>query len=265
MWELFLEWCADFFGVTARSRATHLVIGCAALFAMGIVIAVRWGSLTWIATVALLAIAVTSAREVTRAREALVRAACLPIDAPGQAPDPHAARRLLPATAIALHRLAAALNDVRRGNYVDAETRIPTIERHLLRPSETQLLEAARALISLGLGDTARAAQQAVLALPTGSADLDETLARALLADAWRAPDRLRAIARAWNEALLADGLHAGALVKLARLTRVRIDARVLDELSAVEARDLIPEARAIGDDELAAELAARSNPTPYR
>jgi hypothetical protein len=265
MWELLLEWCADFFGVTARGRLAHLAIGCAALFAIGIFIAVRWGALTWLATVALLTIAVTSAREVTRAREAVFRAACLPIDAPGQAPDVHAAQRHLPATAIALHRLAAAVNDARRGNYVDAETRVPTIERHLLRPAETHLLEAARAMISLGLGDTARAAQQAVVALPTGSEDLDATLARALLTDAWGSPPRLRAIARAWQEAPRPKGLGAGTLTRLARLTRVRIDPRALDEMSAAEVRDLVPEARAVGDDELAAELAARANPTPYR
>jgi len=264
MWELFLEWCADFFGVTARSRAGHLVVGLGALAALVLVVSVRWGSLTWVALAALLAVAVSSAREVTRARDALWRAACLPLDAPRQAPNPSAALGLLPRTAVALHRLAAAVDDVRRSNYADAEARVSTIERGLLRREETHLLEAARAMISLGLGDTTRAAQQAVVALPTGSEALDATLARVVLTEAWGAPDRLRAIERAWREACVpADG--ASALARLTQLTRLRIDARAIDDLGAAEARDLVVEARALGDDDLAAELDARAKPTPYR
>jgi hypothetical protein len=100
-----------------------------------------------------------------------------------------------------------------------------------------------------------------VIALPTGSEDLDACLGRTLLADAWNDPWRLQAIHGAWSRA----GVEHGPLARLSRLVQLRIDERALDRLEPPAARDLADEARAVGDDALAAELDARSRPNAYR
>jgi hypothetical protein len=264
MWDLLLEWCADSFGVTMRGRLGQLFLSCSVLSILGLLLVNRWGMLGWIPPALLLVLAAVTAHEVSSARNAVWKAACMPLDEPQQLPDSGAERRLLPPTAIALHRLAAAVNDVRRGSYTEANDRIPSIDRSLLRPEEAQLLDAARAMVSLGLGDSRRAAQQAAVALPTGSVDLDVCLGRAMIADAWNVPERLRAIDHAWERAGIAHD-PGGILSRLQKLARIRVDARLLEQIQALEARELSNEARAIGDDDLAADLDARAHPRPYR
>lgn len=264
MWELLLEWCADIFGVTIRSRLGHLFVACAVLLLLGLLLAERWGLLGGLFPAALLALGALAARDVARARDAVWRAACLGLEAPRQAPKGGFEERLLAPTSVALYRLAASVNDVRRGNYAEANERLPRIERDLLRLEEVQLLDAVRAMISLGLGDARRAAQQAAGALPTGSAELDVSLGRAVLADAWNLPERLRAIDRAWDRAGVALEPD-GALSRLQKLAKIRLNARLLEQIPGPEARHLSDEARAIGDEELAAELEARSRAGAYR
>ena len=98
-------------------------------------------------------------------------------------------------------------------------------------------------------------------ALPTGSEDLDTCLGRTVVSEAWNDPARLSAIRMAWDRA----GVRRGPLSRLNTLVRIRLDEGQLDRVPLPEARELSDEARAIGDDELAAELDARSRPTAYR
>jgi len=260
VWEALIELSAGMFGVTVQSRLGQLVLFCAALFVLGVTLAVRWGPAGLVVPFGLLALAVAGARQVSAARDAVWRAACFPLDARRQRPDDLRGRVLAP-TAASLALLAAAVDLVRRGCFADATDLLSPIRGELLRPEEHQLLGAVRAMISVGLGSTDRAAQEAARALPTGSEDLDTTLGRALLADAWDDPERLRAIHAAWARA----GVSHGPLARMAALTRVRIDAGALEQVAARDARDLADEARAIGDEALAAELDARGRPTAYR
>ena len=261
MWEPILEWCAEILGVTVRSRLGLLVLGCAVLLGLGIFLSLRWGYEGWVGPVLLVAFAVVAARQVTRARDAVWRAACRPLDAR----EPHAVdappHGLMAPTAASLRRLAEAVDAVRRARYVVAAELTPQVHRDLLRPEEIQLLDAVRAMISVGLGSTQRAAQQAVTALPTGSEELDTCLGRAMVTDAWNDPGRLTAIERAWDRA----GVSQGPLSRLGTLVRIRLDAERIDTLESLDARALSDEARAIGDDELASELDARARPAPYR
>jgi hypothetical protein len=262
--DLLLEWCADAFGVTVRSRVFFLLAGCLVLTLLGVVMMEGVGLEGWLLPLVLLLFALAAARSVLTARTRVWRAACLELDDPRQSPEADSARPLLPPSAIALHRLAVAVDDVRRGRYAAATEALPQIDRDLLRSEENQLLDAVRALISLGLGDSQRAARQAVAALPTGSEELDSRLGRTVVTEAWKDPARLLAIYDAWERA----GLHhdrKGALGRLQRLTRLRIDTSALDHLHAEEARDLADEARAIGDDDLANDLDARSRLSAYR
>lgn len=262
--DLLLEWCADAFGVTVRSRLFMLLLGALLLVVLGVVMMEGIGLEGWLLPLALALLALAAARSVLSARTRVWRAACLPLDDPRQSPEADSARPLLPPTAIALHRLAVAVDCVRRGRYVEATEALPQIDRDLLRSEENQLLDAVRALISLGLGDSQRAARQAVAALPTGSEELDSRLGRTVVSEAWNDPARLLAIYEAWERA----GLHhdrKGSLGRLQRLTRLRVDTGAIDELRAEEARDLSDEARAIGDDDLASELDARSRLSAYR
>ncbi|MFT3774746.1 MAG: hypothetical protein QM820_56065 [Minicystis sp.] len=260
VWELILEQCADMFGVTVRSRLGQLVLFCAVIFVIGLVLLLRWGLGSLVLPALLLGVAVAAARQVTAMREATWRAACHELDAPGQRPADVRGQVLAP-TAASLAWLATAVDHVRRGEYAAAGELLPQIERARLRAEEVQLLDAVRAMVSLGLGSTHHAAKQAVVALPTGSADLDACLGRTLLADAWDDPQRLRAIHAAWTQA----GVKHGPLARLSTLTRLRIDTRALDAVDPPEARELADEARALGDDALAAELDMRSRPAAYR
>lgn len=260
MWEILIESCADMFGVSAHSRGGRLVVFCAAIFALGVVLLVRWGPGSLVVPVGLLLLSVLATRQVSAARNELWRAACKPLDDPDQLPERVDGQILAP-SADALLRLAGAVDLVRRGRYADANDLVPQIQRDLLRPEEHQLLDAARAMISIGLGSTGLAAKQAVVALPTGSDDLDTNLGRTLIADAWNDPARLAAIHAAWSRA----GVQHGPLARLASLARLRIDERALDAVDPPSARDLADEARAIGDDTLAAELDAKGRPNAYR
>lgn len=232
---------------------------CVLMFALGMMLSARWGFGAWVIPLTLTAFAVVAARQVSAARDAVWRAACLGLDDPAQRPV-EATGGLGP-TALSLVRLAEAIDRVRRGAFAGAIELVPHIHRDLLRPEETQLVDAVRAMISVGLGAPERAARQAVAALPTGSADLDACLGRALVTAAWNDPARLRAIHAAWEHA----GVDTGPLERLQRLTRLRIDVEVLERIAAPEARDLSDEARAVGDEELAAELDARGRQSAYR
>jgi hypothetical protein len=260
VWEPILEWCAELFGVSVRSKLGQLVLYCAALFGLGLVLSQRWGYGGWGVPALLIALAALAARQVTAARTEVWRAACLGLDERRQRPHDGAGRLVAP-TAAALSHLAAAVDAVRRGRYVAAGELVPLVQRNLLRSEELHLLDAVGAMISMGLGSTHRAAQQAVTALPTGSEELDACLGRTVVADAWHDPGRLAAIQEAWVQA----GVNAGSLSRLHTLVRIRLDVGHLDTVETPEARELSEEARAIGDDELAAELDARSRPAPYR
>ncbi len=260
MWEPILEWCAELFGVSVRSRLGQLVLCCLALFGVGLALSQRWGYAGWALPAVVISLAALAARQVTAARNQMWRAACLGLDEPRQRPDDGAGRLIAP-TAASLSHLAAAVDAVRRGRYVAADGLVPHVQRHLLRYEEVHLLDAVRAMISMGLGSTHRAAQQAVTALPTGSDELDACLGRTVVADAWHDPGRLAAIQGAWEQA----GVNAGSLSRLRTLVRIRLDVGHLDTLPTPEARELSDEARAIGDDELASELDARSRAAPYR
>jgi len=260
VWEILIELSADMFGATVHSRLGQLLLFCAAIFVLGVFLAVRWGPGGLVVPLGLLLLAVSAARQVSRARHDLWRAACLTLDDRGQRPASVRGQILAP-TAASLARLAEAVDHVRRAQYAEASEILPEIHRDLLRPEEAQLLDAVRAMISIGLGATSRAARQAVIALPTGSDDLDACLGRTLLADAWHDPFRLHAIHSAWSRA----GVQQGPLARLSDLVLLRIDVDALDRVEAPDARALADEARAVGDDALAAELDARSRPTAYR
>jgi hypothetical protein len=253
VWESILEWCADLFGVSVHSKLGQLVITCLVLFGLGLVLSQRWGLLGWVLPAVMVGLASLAARQVTSARNEAWRAACLGLDDRRQRPH-EAPSLLLAPTAASLLRLAAAVNAVRRGRYTAAEELVPLVHRNLLRPEEVNLLDAVGAMISMGTGSPRRAAQQAAVALPTGSEALDACLGRTLVADAWHDPGRLSAIQSAWEQA----GVNAGSLSRLRTLVRIRLDADQLDAVATPEARELSAEARAIGDDELAAELDAR-------
>ena len=264
MWEALLEWCAGLFGATIRERNAELGAFFIGVFILGFTLLQRWGLAGWVIPALLVAVAANAARDVNRARDAAWRTARLPLDDPRQAPDRDHEAQLLPKTARALLRLAAAVDDVRRGRYTTANDALILIAPTLLRPEEARLLEAVRALISLGLGDTRTAAQLAATALPTGSEEIDAQLGRAVIADAWNEPARLRVIQARWDGRGIAPD-QEGALARLHRLTRLRIDERLLDEIGAIEARTLSSEARAVGDEDFAADLEARARESAYR
>jgi hypothetical protein len=254
--ERILEWCADIFGVTVHSKLGQLVGSCFLVLVVGLVLCMRWGAAGCVVPALLLASSVMAARRVEAARREVWRAAS---DDLGERPA-RVPRGLVGPTAASLLRLAEAVRAARQARYPEADSLAEEVQRDLLRPEEVQLLDAVRAMVSMGLGATARAAQQAVVALPTGSEDLDTCLGRALVRDAWNDPGRLDAIQRAWEEA----GVEGGPLSRLRILVRIRLDAEHLEAVETPEARALSDEARAIGDDELAAELDARSRPA-YR
>lgn len=259
MWPLVSEWCADVLAGTARGY--RLVRGLAALLAATALILAfmaRWGLVGAVPPLLLIGVLMMAGRDVFVARERLWRAAVLPLDTPRQLPDWDGDARLAAPTAVALNRLAIAVDAARRSQYVEASEIVHVIDRRLLRPGEVAMLEAVRALICVGLGDTARAAQLAVLALPTGARDVDVPLGRAVLADAWGDTRRLSAVDEAWQAAGVRSG-GVETLATLRALVHVRIDPQAVERLRPIEAAALSDEARAIGDDDLAADLAARA------
>jgi hypothetical protein len=249
--ERILEWCADIFGTTVRSKLAQLVAASLLVFLLGLVLSMRWGALGWLVPALLVAFSVVTAGKVAAARNEVWRAAGEDLGArPARIP-----RGLVGPTAASLLRLAEAIRAARQGRYPEAEGLAGEVQRDLLRPEEVQLLDAVRAMVSMGLGAPARAARQAAVALPTGSEDLDACLGRTLVRDAWNDPARLDAIQKAWEAA----GVEGGPLLRLRSLMRIRLDAGQIEAVDTPEARALSDEARAIGDDELAAELDARS------
>jgi hypothetical protein len=261
---MLLEGCVRIFGLTARPRPEHLVAACVGLAFLGTICERLWGTAGLLVPAALLLLSVSAALQVVEARDAAWRAACLRLDDPRQSPSPAAITTALAPTALTLRHLGVALDDARRGRYVVANEALPRIDRALLRADEARLLDAVRALISLGLGDTHTAAQQALAAIPTGSEELDTSLGRALIADSWHQLDRLRAIQIEWDRAGISSDADS-PLARLHRLTHLRIDARLLEGVSVIEARALSTEARAVGDEDLAADLEARARESAYR
>ncbi|MFS8067408.1 MAG: hypothetical protein ACMG6S_13690 [Byssovorax sp.] len=264
VWEMLFEGCARIFGLTTRSRSLLLVAACLGLALVGVLGLEIWGRAGLLAPAALVLLGGAVALKVVEARDAAWRAACLPLDDPRQLPRPAVVTSPLAPTAVALHRLGIALDHVRRARYVAAHEALPRIDRSLLRPEEARRLDAVRALIALGLGDTRTAAQHAAAAIPTGSEELDACLGRAVIAESWHQPDRLRAIETEWSRAGIAPDQDS-TLARLQRLTRLRVDVRLLEGVSAIEARALSTEARAVGDEELAADLEARARKSAYR
>lgn len=261
---MLLEGCVRVLGLTARPRSLQLVVACFGLAVLGVLSLEIWGPAGLLAPALLMFWGGTAALHVVRARDAVWRAASLHLDDPRQPPRLFAAPSALAPTGDALYRLALALDDVRRGRYVAANEALPRVDRALLRPEEARLLDAVRALISLGLGDTRTAAHLALAAIPTGSEELDACLGRTVIAESWHQPDRLRAIETEWERAGIAPDQDS-TLARLQRLTRLRIDVRLLDGITAIEARALSTEARAVGDEDLAADLEARARRNAYR
>jgi hypothetical protein len=260
VWARVLEWCADVFAATSRPKKRRIfatLLGLAILAYVGLPLAVRFGLESLLPVGALVTLGLLAARRVFVAREQVWRAACLGLDDPRQRPDAAGDRAFVAPSAVALAELALAVDDVRRGRFAEASERVPRISRELLRDEELRLLEGVRACVTLGLGDMHRAAQQAIVALPTGSDELDGMLGRALLRDAWSSPVRVDAIDAAWQRSGVAEG-DPGTLPRLRRLIRVRVATEGLDALSPDEARVLAEEAEAVGDGDLSAELAAR-------
>lgn len=274
IWTRLLEACTEALGATdgpadavpgGTQRRLRLRIRVAAgLFAAGAVLYALWGATGLLPCAALLLLAVGAARAVERARAALWRAAALALDDPAQRPGPGPDALVAVPAAKMLTTLAAVIDAVRRERYAVALERLPYVERAALRPDEARLLDAARALISLGLGDPVRAAQQAIVALPTGIDEIDARLGRVVLADAWNNPARLRVIHRAWQKERR-GGATSEALERLMSLSQLRFKPGAVEALTRDEARALAADAWAIGEEELAAMLEARARGGVYR
>ncbi len=256
-----LEGCAEVVAATARGRRLPPIVAGLVVTVVALVLAVALGPRGLLPLGFLVVAVFAAARDVFVARDALWQASIRELDAPGQAPTWSGDARLTAPTAVALHRLASAVDHARRGAYGEASELVRAIDRDRLRPGELRLLAAVRAIVSTGLGDDVRAAQHAAIALPTGSDAVDATLGRLLLARAWDDPARLRVLEAAWGRAgvMLRD---AGSLPELRRLTRLRIDPGTDREIDAEDATTLAAHARAIGDDGLAVELELRARPS---
>lgn len=190
------------------------------------------------------------------AQQRLRRAATLPLDDPRQPPDPFGWIGDGLPTASALHQLARAVDAARRDRFVEAHDLLPTIDRKALRPEELRLLEGVRAIVHLGLDAHTRAAELAIVALPSGCEDIDARLGRLMLSRAWQQEGRLASIDAAWAEAGV-DREAKGALPRLRKLLSLRVfpDGPAASTMTREEARDLALEARAVGDEQLAHEI----------
>jgi hypothetical protein len=267
VWAWLAELCADVFAATHRARpAPRLrVYAGLAFLVVGSAVGYASSGLRGLVPAGLLALfALVLAGEVLSARESVVRAALLPLDQPGQRPRRRAIDRFTAPSAVTLNALAAAIDSARRGRFAEANDLCRLVQRDLLHPAEARLLDATRAMVSLGLGDRRRAAQQAAAALPTGCAEIDATVGRAILAEAWMVEERLRAIDAAWGAAGVGEACD-DVLPRLRALVRARLDPPSIAALPAVAAQELADEARALGDLELASELAARGRSGAYR
>ncbi len=264
MWSLVFESFAEAFGVTRRVRwlVFAIVIGVSLLFTA--VSLAEGGPRGLFAVALLLALGVSASVQVLRARATLWRAARGKLDDPSQPPPAGRDDHDVAPTTLALVRLARAVNEARRGAFLDASHTLDTVDRGRLRPDEERLFDATRALVALGAGDTARAAQHAAKALPTTSEDIDAHLGRTLVADAWADADRLRALDDGWA----AQGVTSGTrrpLPRLRAIVRLRIDTSAIEALEPWEAKELADEARAVGDEALAADLESKIRPAAYR
>jgi hypothetical protein len=254
------EWCADALMATHRTgRVTRGALAVLVAGGLSVVLYLRFGPAGALSLLLFAVMVFAAGREVFLARDGLWRASNLRLDDARQRPDPEAMAGIASASAQALHRLALATDAVRRGRNADAANLAAGIDRTRLRRSELALLEAVRAMVSLGLGDHDRAAQLAVLALPTGLPEIDEALGRAVLSQAWHDERRLSSVDRAWQKAGIELG-GDGALPRMRRLTRLRFEPERRMRVAPVEARELADEARAIGDDDLALELSAAAH-----
>lgn len=265
MWEVLLEWSAGVLGLTARPRTGQLVVACVVIGCFALMMLEVWGIAGLLVPAAVIAVVGNAAREVAAARDSLWRAAHLHLDDPRQTPEnapPSLGAK--PASATTLQLLGVAVNDARRARYGAANDALPGIDRALLRPDEVRLLDAVRAMISLGLDDAITGAQRAALAIPTGSEEIDAHLGRAVIAAAWSKPAQLRVIQADWDSRGITPD-QDGTLARLHRLTRLRIDERLIENVGAVEARALSSEARAVGDEDFAADLEARARDRAYR
>ena len=264
MWGQVFESFAEAIGVTRRVRPFVFAAVVGVSLVLTAVSLAEGGPRGLFAVALLLALGLGASAQVLRARAALWRAARGRLDDPKQAPPAGRDDPDLAPTTLTLQRLARAVNEARRGAFVDASRTLDTVDRGRLRPEEERLVDAARALVSLGVGDTARAAHQASLALPTTSEDIDAMLGRALVADAWGDAERLRGIDEGWA----AQGVTSGTrrpLPRLRAIVRLRIDVDAMEALESWEAKELADEARAVGDEALAADLEAKIHPAAYR
>lgn len=260
------EWGAAIFGTTVRERWWPLLAALFAAVGLALFFTIEWGFFRGFLPVFLgFALALWAARSVVSTREMLWRAASLPLDDPGQAPDKHTELRLMGATAAELDKLVMAVDSVRRGGAQKAKQLADAVDRTKLRPDEMRLCDAVLAMAALSQGDAKRAAELAVLALPTQCACFDRDLGRTVLASAWTSPERLSRILEAWEAegGLCDDGL--GRLAVLGQIALAGNADSVLSHLGAEEARLLSVEARAVGDMQLAAELETRAHAHAYR
>ncbi|EYF08867.1 Hypothetical protein CAP_2728 [Chondromyces apiculatus DSM 436] len=236
------------------------------LSAAAVFLHVRYGLLAGalLPCIAFVVVGVLAAKATTDARAALWRAVCLGITDPRQRPLQKADPLLMAPSAITLFKLASTLDAVRRGDTARAAEEVTGVNRSLLRAEEERLLNAARALIALDLGDRMLAAQLAAPVLPTGSGEFDARLGRVVVAEAWRSQSRLSAVDDAFRGRGL--GVDLGTpLNRLAALVRVRVAPEAGDDLPASDVRALGDEARALGEDAFAAELETRTRATMYR
>jgi hypothetical protein len=264
MWGLLFESFAEAFGVTRRTRPLVLLIVIGVAGGLTALTFAEGGPRGFLALLAIFLLVLASAHHVLAARRSLWRAARWALEDPEQPPRPGWNDHDLAPSASALYRLAQAVNQARRGQFLDASHTLGAVHRDKLRPDEERLFDATRAMVSLGLGDPRRAAQQAVSALPTTSQEIDSHLGRTVIADAWSHPDKLRAIDEEWA----ARGVEAGMdqpLSRLRTMVKLRIDTAAIATLAPAHAHELADEARAIGDEDLAMDLDSRARPTAYR
>lgn len=264
MWGLLFESFAEAFGVTRRTRPLVLLLVVSAAGSLTALTFAEGGPRGIIALVTILVLGWWSSSQVLAARHALWQAARRTLDDPAQAPRSSGDDRDLAPTATTLNRLAQAIDEARRGSFLDASHTLTKVDRRRLRPDEERLLEATRAMVSLGLGEPDRAALQAVRALPTTSDEIDLQLGRTVVAELWNDPARLRALDETWAERGVPTGMKL-PLPRLRAIVKLRIGRDGLDALESWEAKTLADEARAIGDENMASDLEARIRPAAYR
>ena len=239
------------YGVTSTSRFGRLVGFTLLLCVLATFLVVRWGFVGFAAPALLLAITVQIARNVVVARRRLWRVACDPLGTPAQLPLA-LGDETFSSTALALRRLALAVDHVRWGRVAAAGEMLPLVDVERLRPEERSLFDAAA--VANKWADQPGAQRAA-------SDEIEARVGRALIANLWRDPPRLAAINAAWRDA----GVGVRASSRLQQVVRVHIDPALLASVHPEQARNLSEEARALGDEDLALDLAMRAQESPYR